>query len=824
MERRKKGQKQNLLHRLDALTEQVETLRRNIQHNVDASETGKVLDVYSFNPLHAAAKQGDAHQVRTLLENFRARNLINSRDHTGLAAAHHAALVGRRVTFLLAHRNEATLDRAAAEKLLDSVAEHLSAETDHIPAVDEPPLWVDLDDESEIQTEYGVFIEVALKQSPPPPQWPSLHELPSLGPVDLAKVPSSLEIPVAPAAVEIPPEAFSTLPQTGLELQLCHVPDVTSFSNRSTKWKAKGRLVPNISLHQATLILRSALSTSPALSPDAPDFWEDSLQELVSPAQLCLRKIQLTELGSFDIKGPIWVQIRLVDENNFSASTMIKSSATDPLLDAAVAEPDAAVAAPNAAADPPEVVVDASDVVATADAAAAVSEDGIRTQANSPAPVTPINAQIELKLPSPPLNPCTLRVFLWEGPEEGDTSDSGPPDEGSPALGWRQISHAQLSLKLFLKPHGSTELSMDVDSPSGEKAKITFHYTLVGEGHRPPSRSSPVEEHSSIPLIIRDGPACLAAILTSGGDANFGDLMGATALHKAAARDDIPSAALLLRAGGALDTQDTTGDQCLHRAAANGCTAAGQFFIKRGSDLDAVNENGDTPLHFACEKGHCDFVNLLLSSGAAVVKPNLLGWSPAHTAAAKGQQGALTLIVAHCKARRIGLSQLQAAPTGETIVHIALRGCRLNMLKWMMDKGFGPSTLLENKQGHTPLDVLDAIIMKLDPTATKPKGDGKEDAKKKGPKKGGVKVPPFLPDVPPKARMANLGADGVKGLVELGKTMQKEQRAAAADAKKAAAIAAAAKKKQDADKASKSKKTSNKASGKSENAPRQVIT
>jgi ankyrin repeat protein len=309
-------------------------------------------------------------------------------------------------------------------------------------------------------------------------------------------------------------------------------------------------------------------------------------------------------------------------------------------------------------------------------------------------------------------------------------------------------------------------------------------------------------------VAAADGPACLAELLAAGAVVDAGDLLGATPLHKAVAHGHLCAAALLLRANADLEAADARGDRSLHRAADNGRVAAGALLLRRGALMDAANGAGEGALHRACSRGEIGFASMLLQAGASVVMADNRGWAPLHTVVDAGHAPVLAALVAHCRARRLPCQLLKTAggggaayPAFDSALHIGLRACRLPILKWLLEHEFGPATLVANADGHTAAELLAALLPKLDKIAVKKAGKGaksllpplgdKDKGKKKKPPKN------LLHGVTAEAGFARLGADGVKGLLELQKLVAREEKAAAAlaaakakqeaaDAKKAA--------------------------------------
>lgn len=98
-----------------------------------------------------------------------------------------------------------------------------------------------------------------------------------------------------------------------------------------------------------------------------------------------------------------------------------------------------------------------------------------------------------------------------------------------------------------------------------------------------------------------------------------------TALHCAAAIDDVKTAELLINNGADIKLRDGGGYTALHRAAFRGSIKVCELLLEHGSDLEPLAHELQTPLMEACHYGQFDMVKLLLDHGDPSVKCNLFG-------------------------------------------------------------------------------------------------------------------------------------------------------------------------------------------------------
>lgn len=873
--KRNTGPRITLLHHLDDVTNEIGELRaaREAGPPTDpevisrGQETGRELDAYTRSPIHVAAAAGDAPLLRALLRNPALAALVGTRDTIGMTPCHLAATVGRQVTLRLRARGP-TIDLAEKQELLDEVAGFLAglleegsdahdaleasraeaaawsaAATDAPTDVDGwsgagPPLWCELEDESEAGLSPGVWVEVSAGMMPrpqvaerrrtpgeaPPPSGPPLPakskppsatEPPSLSPADPLVAATS---PSDAAALNLAAPAAENVPT--LQIRLFHCADAVAEACIKDPIR---RLVVGVRLAHAVDALRQVVEMPPARVGSQrvpPELWSGALGRISAPPSLSLHNLRLTHASAAAV-GPraLWVQAELVGKEE-EEPVRPRALLRRPLADASVLQPEPKQRRRRGAAPEP-----------------APASTGARPQ-----PVPP--PALELRLPAESalnLDALSIRLSLWT--EDGAADNKGADQDSIPAkgdfpYGWRELGGVQLLVKaalaahggfgrLVLSPSGAAEAAPpeqpdDADAESGregEEPRPTFEldWALVGEGQAIQARRSRIAaaagptEKVGVPLAVADGPACLAELLAAGASVDVGDLLGATPLHKAVAHDHLCAVALLLRAGANVEAADASGDRSIHRAADNGKVAAGALLLRRGAQIDAANGAGEGALHRACSRGEVGFVSMLLQHGASVVMADKRGWAPLHTAVDAGHKPVLVALVAYCRAHRLPCFLLKTAggdnaayPAHDSALHIGLRACWLPLLKWLLEHDFGPATLVVNADGHTAADLLAALLPKLDKVGMKKAGTGAKSLlpppaeKEKGKKK---KLPKnILHGVTAEGGFERLSADGVKGMLELQKLLAREEKAAAAlAAAKAKQEAADAKKAADAE-------------------------
>jgi ankyrin repeat protein len=105
--------------------------------------------------------------------------------------------------------------------------------------------------------------------------------------------------------------------------------------------------------------------------------------------------------------------------------------------------------------------------------------------------------------------------------------------------------------------------------------------------------------------------AAVRELLDDGGDVNWKDKFGDTALIWANVKGHAEVVKLLLERGAHIDHQSNIGVTALICASYNGKIDCARLLLERGSDISMKSENGKTAKDFALEKGKVNIVQLL---------------------------------------------------------------------------------------------------------------------------------------------------------------------------------------------------------------------
>jgi ankyrin len=152
----------------------------------------------------------------------------------------------------------------------------------------------------------------------------------------------------------------------------------------------------------------------------------------------------------------------------------------------------------------------------------------------------------------------------------------------------------------------------------------------------------------------------VAALLTQKADVNAPQADGATAVHWAVYRDDLPMLDRLIAAGARVTTANRHGATPLALACINGSAPAIERLLKAGADPNERGANGETALMMASRTGAVAAMLTLLKAGAEVnATEKLRGTTALMWAAAQSHPAAVKVLVDH--GANVGMQSSPAA-------------------------------------------------------------------------------------------------------------------------------------------------------------------
>ncbi|KUM25782.1 hypothetical protein AU467_24735 [Mesorhizobium loti] len=124
-----------------------------------------------------------------------------------------------------------------------------------------------------------------------------------------------------------------------------------------------------------------------------------------------------------------------------------------------------------------------------------------------------------------------------------------------------------------------------------------------------------------------DDVSTIEKLLAEGVEIDARDGSGATALLVATHDDNIAAATALIEAGANVNAKDNIEDSPYLYAGARGHLEILRMTLSHGADLKSVNRYGGTALIPASERGHVETVRTLIEAGVDVDHVNKLGWT-----------------------------------------------------------------------------------------------------------------------------------------------------------------------------------------------------
>ena len=230
---------------------------------------------------------------------------------------------------------------------------------------------------------------------------------------------------------------------------------------------------------------------------------------------------------------------------------------------------------------------------------------------------------------------------------------------------------------------------------------LALHALALAESvciHEPAPDSPMADNSSSFPVAVITGDAEAVRRLLAAGAQVDQPIManGGTALHVAAAENDIPMAQILLDAGADVRATNEYGSMPLMTAAGNGARECAQLLLDRGAQINAVDANGLSAIARAIQHGQLDMLDFLADHGADLDVTSNTGWTLLHLAAA--QDNAET--IRWCADHHVPLDELNH--DGKSALYLSARNGRTNAVQALLAAGADPN-LAETNNLWTPL-------------------------------------------------------------------------------------------------------------------------
>ncbi|KAK4078260.1 uncharacterized protein Triagg1_3276 [Trichoderma aggressivum f. europaeum] len=176
-------------------------------------------------------------------------------------------------------------------------------------------------------------------------------------------------------------------------------------------------------------------------------------------------------------------------------------------------------------------------------------------------------------------------------------------------------------------------------------------------------------------------------------------------LKEAAASGHLDTVKLLLDHGGDPNYRDRDGWSALHWAAEEGHLWTVTLLLNQGANVNALSSYGTSPLHCAANGGNASIVRLLLENGADPLKSTCHGWNALHHAVFRGDSEVIQLLL---QDDRVRSSASQQDNHGWSVLHLAVHNRDLAAINVLMDSSLitEPRALFD-ESGLTAEEWLD---------------------------------------------------------------------------------------------------------------------
>lgn len=164
-------------------------------------------------------------------------------------------------------------------------------------------------------------------------------------------------------------------------------------------------------------------------------------------------------------------------------------------------------------------------------------------------------------------------------------------------------------------------------------------------------------------------------LISSGAQVQITDYLKSTPLHWACNKGNDDAAVLLISKGAEINVRDKYGYSPLHLALKQSHTRVAQSLLLFGGSIDFKRYDGKTPIHLACERGNLEMVEFLIERGAKANLKDEFGETCVFAAANNGHLNVIRYLLFH----RDGVVNVKMLrdPSGQNLIHRAARtGCK----------------------------------------------------------------------------------------------------------------------------------------------------
>lgn len=246
----------------------------------------------------------------------------------------------------------------------------------------------------------------------------------------------------------------------------------------------------------------------------------------------------------------------------------------------------------------------------------------------------------------------------------------------------------------------------DTDPPSMSRPDTIFGYFLAKSSEESqqllkanPEFAKAKERATGASAVhfaaARNDVALLELVKQSGAPLDAKGFKGMLPVHVAAATNQRQSLEWLHKLGQSLDLRTIDGDQPIHFAALYNSDTTLGYLIESKVDVNAARPDGNTALHLSSRKGYGRLVVQLLDSKANVEAPTKEGLRPLHMAVG----GNFTKVASLLIERGADVNGTESR-TPWMPLHTAAKVGAIDCIELLLSKGANPS--IKTEKGNTP--------------------------------------------------------------------------------------------------------------------------